>query len=82
MSNAIEEIKKFEEHRCLVSVAYAQTDFVRRWTPMLTEEHRHEFERELAYIVHLIYREAQQPLVQQLTDFVMTQNRPILMPKQ
>lgn len=76
--NAIEEIKRFEEHRSLVSVAYAQADFLRRYAPMIEERHRVDFEREFAYLLHLIYREAQQPLVKQLTDFVMEHNRPMI----
>lgn len=77
---AIEDIKKFEEHRCIVSVAYAQTEFVRRYAEKIPEEDRIDFQRELAYLVHLIYREAQQPLVQQFTDVIVAQNRPLIFP--
>jgi len=80
LSPSIEAIKQQEEYRTLMSVAARQADFVRRYGSMLTDDRmRDDFEREFIYLLHLVYREAQQPLVKQLTDFVVEHNRPMIM---
>jgi hypothetical protein len=79
MSKAIESIKAHEEERSMMNLAHAQADFLERYSAMMPNDRsRDDFWRELCYLIHLTYREAQQPLVKQLTDFVMHSNRPLL----
>ena len=90
MSNAIESMNTWQERQSLVRVADFQQRLVQRYCQYLADpeainadqdranyELRSEFSREVAYLVHLIYREAQEPLVKQLTEFVTTQARPL-----
>lgn len=70
---AMDSIKEREEF---------QDDFVRRYSAMIPDERREDFRRELIYLISLTYREAQEPLVKQLTDLVMTHSNPqIILPK-
>ncbi len=82
MSKAIEEIHRYEESQRLMRVADAQADFVRRYVEMIPDDRRRDdFHRELIYLIHLVYREAQEPLVKQITEFVMTHTRPFVIEK-
>lgn len=68
---AIEELSKFDEWRALGRVADFQQYMVRKYGALLEDERdKDDFGRHLAYLVQLIYREAQQPLVKELTDFI------------
>lgn len=79
MSETIESIKSYEYYRRLMRLADAQEDFMQRYSLLIEDPRRSEdFRRELIYLIHLAYREAQEPLVKQLTDFVMTCNRPLI----
>ncbi len=79
MPNAMQALQQEEEWKAMGRLADFQQYLIRRYTPLLAEERdRDDFQRHVAYLVHLTYREAQSPLVKQLTDFVMTHNRPIL----
>jgi len=83
MSRAIEDLTQHEEQRRLMNRAAMQDDFVQRYAAMIPDDRRRDdFRRELVYLISLTYREAQEPLVKQLTDFVMTQNRPLIFPKE
>lgn len=69
--NIKHEWGEFEEVKAMGRVADFQQYVVRRYTPLLADKRdRDDFGRHLAYLVHLVYREAQQPLVKQLTDFI------------
>ncbi len=81
MSKAIEDWGKHEESRNLMRLADVQAEFLRRYSPMIEQDYRWEFERELLYIVQLTYREATLPLTKQLTDFVLHHSQPILVGK-
>jgi hypothetical protein len=76
MSKAIDEIKAHEESMNLMRLSDAQAYFVRRYGELLPDEDRYRFERELIHLIHMTYREAQLPLTKQLTDLVLTYNRP------
>lgn len=81
-NKAIEDINRFEESRALGRVADFQQYMLRRYTPLLEDERdKDDFGRHLAYLTHLVYREAQQPLVKQLTDFVTQYSRPLIIEK-
>ena len=70
----------YEVHGRFMRLAAMQDDFSQRYAELIADPRkRDEFRRELIYLVHATYREAQEPLVKQLTDFVMTQNRPLFM---
>ncbi len=82
MSKAIEDLNRYEDHQRLMRLADAQADFLRRYAEMIPDDRRRDdFGRELIYLIHLAYREAQQPLVKQLTEFMMTQSRPLIIEK-
>lgn len=77
MPTAVEIMKKDEEDRRLMILADAQERFVARWEPRDGRE-SDEFRRELNYLIHLTYREAQEPLTKQLTDFAMRMPMPFV----
>ncbi len=65
--------REIDEHRQLMSLAAAHADFVERYASMIPDDRRRDdFRRELQYLIHLTYREAQVPLTKQLTQFLMT----------
>jgi len=79
MNEAIKKIGEYEESRQLMRLADALADFLRRYSEMIPDDRRREdFQRELAYLIHLTYREAQQPLVKQITEFVTAHSRPLM----
>ena len=81
--NIKQEWGEFEEVKAMGRVADFQQYMVRRYTPLLEDARdKDDFGRHLAYLVQLIYREAQQPLVKQLTDFVMQYSRPLIIEKE
>ena len=82
MSEAIEAINRLEEQRQLLRLVDAQRHFLRRYVEFLPVHERDDFEREFAYILHLVYREAQEPLVKQLTEVFAMQNRPMIFGKE
>lgn len=53
----------------LVLIARCQADFAKRWEPERKYE-RHQFHDELLYLIHLVYREAQAPVLKQIADIV------------
>lgn len=74
MSRAMKENQEISQ---LLRVAELQTRLVERYNPWMADDKmRSEFARDIAYLVHLIYREAQEPLVKQITDFVILNARP------
>ena len=80
MSKAIEDISRNEEFQRLMRLADFQDWFIRRYSGLIEDENLRDcFRRELIYLIHLAYREAQEPLVKQLTDFVVTNSRPLIM---
>ena len=82
MSRAIEEINRHERVRNLMNVASDSQDFLKRYSELMPDDRRRdEFQRELMYLIHLVYREAQEPLVQQLRDFVVHYQRPLIIEK-
>ncbi len=79
---AIEELNRHEKDRSLMMLAATQERFIAKYSVLIPDDrYREDFARELTHLVHMIYREAQQPLVEQLTNFVMTQQRPIIIEK-
>lgn len=50
-------------------IAQRQAAFAKRWQPFGRYE-REEFHRELLELIHLIYREAQYPMVKQIEDMI------------
>ena len=80
MNKAIENINASEAHQRLMRLADFQDWFIRRYSGLIEDENLRDcFRRELIYMIHLAYREAQEPLVKQLTDFVVTNSRPVLL---
>ena len=57
-------------------VTDANLRFLATYSDLLPVERRGEFQRDLIYLIHLIYREAQVPLVKQMTDFVVYNTTP------
>jgi hypothetical protein len=79
MNEAIKGMKAYDEHHNLMRLASAQDDFVQRYASLIPDDRRRDdFRRDLIYLIHLAYREAQEPLVKQLTDFVMAHHSPFL----
>ncbi len=58
-----------DERLRLTAFAHAHQQFRARWQPE-TAHDREEFERQLHYLIGLAYREAQVPLIAQLTAMV------------
>ena len=82
MSKAIQNIAANEDYRRLMSLTHAQNDFVQRYSALIPDDRRREdFRRDLVYLIHLTYRQAQEPLTKQLTEFVMAYQRPLIMEK-
>lgn len=50
-------------------IAQFQAHFAKRWEPERTYERR-QFHDELLYLIHLVYREAQQPMVKQMAEMI------------
>ena len=83
MSKAIEEHSLFEESRNLMHLADAHTYFLRRYAKQFHDDRdRYEFERDLNHLIHLTYREAQTPLTKQMSEFLITNTRPLLFTKE
>lgn len=79
MNNSRAMIERNEEHHNLMSLAAAQADFVRRYSELIPDDRRRDdFGRELMYLIHLCYREAQTPLVKQITEVLATYTRPYM----
>lgn len=79
MSAAMDWIGWDNEHQRLMRLAEVQRYFLKRYAPMIEDLRcREYFERDFLYAVSLAYREAQEPLVKQMTDFVLTNSRPII----
>lgn len=73
MAKAIEDMKKHEEDRRLHGLALYQDDFIQRYVIMIPDDRRRDdFRRDLMHLIHLTYREAQEPLVKQMSEFVMS----------
>jgi hypothetical protein len=82
MSNAIADMRNREYFERLMRLADAQVAFVDRYTKLLADDDdKYALRRELNYLIMLTYREAQEPLTKQLTEFLMTQSRPIIIEK-
>lgn len=79
MDKAIEALNAHEESRQLMRLAQAQDEFLMRYSELIDSDRRKEdFRRDLIYLIHLAYREAQIPLVKQLTDIVVGSNQPLV----
>ncbi len=63
-------IREKDERMQIERLADTMQRFVKRWEPYEPRE-KDEFERDLYYLIHLTYREAQAPLTKQLTDYMM-----------
>ena len=68
--NAVEMMKQDDEDRRLRIIAITQERFIKNWQPD-DERMSEEFQRDFNYLIHLIYREAREPLTKQLTDIMM-----------
>jgi len=73
-------LQERDDRLALTRLADAQQRFIKRWQPEDPYD-RYEFARELLYLVHLVYREAQAPLTKQLTEWVMLHPMPVLVPR-
>ena len=78
MSDAIKALKEQDEYRDLMRLSAVQAAFLQRYRQHVPAEDQHEFERDVMYMLQLTYREACLPLTKQITDFLMTQNRPMI----
>lgn len=79
---AVEEISQYEESRRLMRLADYQEYFTRKYSKVIEDENlRGDFRSELIYLVHLVYREAQEPLVKQLVDFVALHSHTLILDK-
>jgi hypothetical protein len=78
MVTANEQIKKMEEEGKLSRLAQVHEGFIHRHRPKDAEQAR-IFDGDLNYLVHMIYREAQEPLVRQMTDYVSLVNAPVFL---
>lgn len=67
---------KSNESEGIERVTNAHLRVLSTYSDLLPVDRRGEFQRDLIYLLHLIYREAQFPLVQQMTDFVVHNTTP------
>lgn len=82
MSKAIEEINWNTDTQRLLRLVDFQADFLKRYAPSIPEGvDRDYFVRDFLHLINLIYREAQEPLVKQMTEFMMAQTRPMFVEK-
>jgi len=80
MNDARAMIERNDESRNLMSLAAAQEDFVRRYAEYIPDDRRRDdFTRELMYLIHLTYREAQAPMVKHITQILAEYNRPLIL---
>lgn len=78
---AIEEMGRFDEAQRLMRLAEFQDWFIRRYSEAIEDEDlRDRFRRDSIYMVSLIYREAQEPLVKQLREVIVAQANPLILP--
>ncbi len=59
-------------------LADLQEEFLKTYEKRLPEDMRSEFRRHFLFMLIATYREAQQPLVKQLTEYIATVNRPFI----
>ena len=78
--NAVEMMKQDEEDRRLHIIALTQERFIKNWQPD-DDRMSQEFHRDFNYLLHLIYREAREPLTKQLTDIMMRMPMPHFIPE-
>ena len=77
MKTAMESAPQEQDDRlALTRLVDAQQRFTKRWKPE-DPYYQDEFTRELLYLIHLVYREAQAPLTKQLTEWVMRHPTPL-----
>lgn len=73
------EAQKTEQRKNLLSETFAR--FVERWVPRNRDD-SHAFERDLMYLIHTTYEQAQAPFVK---EFSLLKNvaisQPLVMPK-
>lgn len=75
-----EAINNWRQEQQFARLAEMQQYIIEHYGALIADEReRYQFERHIIQLVHTVYREAQEPLVKQLTDFVMAYNRPLLM---
>lgn len=78
MSETIKKMEEYESSRQLMRVSAVQDDFLQRYAQLIIDDRqRDEFRRDLHYLVHLIYREAQEPLVRQITEYITNHQSPL-----
>jgi hypothetical protein len=58
-----------------------QAQFEKRWAPADDSYYREQFHQELAYLIHLIYREAQQPMIEHMAK-ILTLRPPLIIIKE
>lgn len=81
MSKGMQEINWNTDTQRLLRLVDFQDDFLKRYTRCIPEGvDRDYFVRDFLHLINLIYREAQEPLVKQMTEFLMTNTRPFVMP--
>lgn len=79
---AIDRMNLWDDHQRLMTLADGIDRFIKRYEPLISDERERDyFAREFLYVIQLAYREAQQPLVKQLSDVLALQNRPIVFGK-
>ncbi len=79
MNNSMKQIKEHDEFIRLQSLAETQARFVKNYIELLNnEEDKFYFQRDLFHMINLTYREAQEPLIKQLTDYIMMNNSPVI----
>jgi hypothetical protein len=77
------KITEHERRQDLMRLAAFQVYFLQRWGSLIEgDRERDDFQREVLYLVSLVYREAQEPLVRQLTEFVTNYSRPLVFGKE
>lgn len=73
-------IKQADEARQRAMFEHMIEDFIKRWKPSEPYD-QHQFEAQLFSIVRQIYRDAQQPVLDQLTKIAMSVPMPFTVPR-
>ena len=79
MSHAIEELNQYQTQQRMMHIAELQDYIVTKYSVLIQDEDmQYRFRRDLLYLVQMIYREAQEPMVKQMTDLMAVYNSPLI----
>lgn len=81
MSHAIDNWKLYEANQRLVRVSELQDYILKKYTEFVQDgDARDDLRRSLFYLIQLIYREAQEPMVKNMCDMLDRVNYPLIKP--